>query len=333
MKLFISPVFIIICLIIALPVDSNASSYLLFLEGQTVAGYSDLYEEMIYYSHGELHPMQKPSIGFDYIQRLSATTRDWGMLALQARVNYNHNVSDELEVFLFNAYFKYKTSGANFWIGHNKPALGLNSYLDNHVSLLSDFTMNGFNYDRDWGFGMERDADNYNLSLSVTTASGMKLSAEGSYLISTRIGFGDFRSDNYTIGLSANHGEILETMGYHIMHDSRKHEQTMWGFDTSYKFLNYELKTDYLMGEFLDKKTWSALGRISVYLLEEERMSFEPQILFSERLDNTQKSYSLSLNYRILSTLTARALYNYDESTSESKYVIQFYYLKPLNLF
>lgn len=200
--------------------QSLASSRLFYLEAQAVGGYSHTPagNEIIWYSMNAEEVMQKPSLGFDYIQRLSGSGGDWGMLAVQARLAYDSTAKHDLEPQMYNAFLKLKPGFGDIWIGHNKPAFGLSSYLDNHGTLLQPLSMYGFGYDRDWGAGYYRDFESGNLALSATAGSGMPLYLKGNYLLSGRISKGDLSQQNYNLGLSASYGKNLETMGYHLMY-------------------------------------------------------------------------------------------------------------------
>jgi hypothetical protein len=122
---------------------ARGSQRLLYLEAQAVAWYDFHYDGFRYYSADPMDAMQKPSIGFDFIQRLSGTGGDWGMLAVQSRLSYDDTRSNNNEPQLYNAYLKVKPGFGDVWIGHNKPAFGLSSYLDNHGTLLQPFSMAG----------------------------------------------------------------------------------------------------------------------------------------------------------------------------------------------
>jgi hypothetical protein len=126
-----------------------AKSYLFYLEAQGVAGYSSALKKGILYSLSQEDAMQKPSLGFDYIQRISGETRDYGALALQVRLAYNNEGSKKIELQVYNAYLRYKAGFSDLWIGHNRPAMGLSSTLDSHGLLLPTLAMTGFGFDRE----------------------------------------------------------------------------------------------------------------------------------------------------------------------------------------
>jgi hypothetical protein len=309
-----------------------ASNYLFFAEGQFAANYNTTYSKVRYFSHHEHHPMQKPSLGFDYIQRFSSPYRDWGRLAIQARVNLNPEDFSDSEFYLFNAYFNYKFNHFDVWIGHNKPVAGLNTFLDNHAALMTDFTMIGFALDRDWGFGLEKDSDFLQLKFSLTTGSEMKFSTKGSYLAAGKIEFGDYLRHNSYLGISVMYGEVLKTMGYKVMHDGMKHPLVFTGFDTAVRYLNYEFKSDFLIGEYHNRFAWAGLIRASVFLLGEDKFNLESQVIVSEKSKTKYNAIGGGVSYRLTPFITLRSVYDYEFETNTSRYVFQFYYYKPIKV-
>ncbi len=307
-----------------------ANSNILFLEAQAVGSWSFEDEEWRHYSHHPHDAMQKPSIGMDYIGRFGSSTRDWGYVALQFRLAWDDSEKANIQPQLYNAFANLKANDFDFWIGHNKPALGLSSSLDNHALLMMDNSMSGLNFDRDWGFGLLVDRSITTTRLSLTTGSGMPLYAKGNYLLSGRLSHADISRDNYSIGVSGAWGEVLKSMGYEIMHDKRSHELAVGGFDTSLRYLDWELKTDLIYGSYDKSKAYAALGRIGRFLLPEERALWEFQAQFSELKSNRQQVYSTGLMYRINKDFTIRAVYSHTEPSSVQGLALQIYYYKGL---
>ncbi len=62
------------------PVLARAADHLLYFEAQGIAGYSTEQKKTIYYSQNPNAEMQKPSVGFDYLQRFSGESGDWAHL-------------------------------------------------------------------------------------------------------------------------------------------------------------------------------------------------------------------------------------------------------------
>ena len=102
----------------------RAQTTLLYLELQAAGAYSTASGRFELFSLAAEEVMQKPSLGFDLVQRFSGRSRDIGVLAVQARLAYDEEGEHKLQPQLYNAYFRLKTGFANIWAGHNRPALG-----------------------------------------------------------------------------------------------------------------------------------------------------------------------------------------------------------------
>ncbi len=248
------------------------SSRLLYFEAQGVAGYSEQEDGVTFRSEEGMDAvMQKSSVGFDFIQRLSGETGDYGMLALQGRLAYDPDAEDELEAQLYNAYFKYKAGWADLWLGHNRPALGLSSYLDSHALLLPSPAMSGFGFDRDWGIGGFRNLSWGDIGVSLTTGSGMPLRFKGNYLAAARVSKGFLYQDNYNLGLSVSLGETLHTMGYELM-SSDPQPFSMAGIDCTYFWDNFEARFEAMGGRNQDEDAYALFARFGINLLDEGRL-------------------------------------------------------------
>src|SRR4051812_30451294 len=132
MKTIIAGIAFLIMVLAA--VAAQAADHLLYLEAQGIAGYSSAASKPIYYSMNKDAEMQKPSIGFDYVQKFTDGTRDVATLALQARLALVAEGGGKYHAQgqLYNGYLKVKTEAVDGWIGHNRPAFGLGSYFDSH---------------------------------------------------------------------------------------------------------------------------------------------------------------------------------------------------------
>ncbi len=312
---------------------------LLFLEGQLVGGYSSLTNGPILYSHHAKDSMQKPSLGFDYIRKFNNGFRDTGTLAVQYRVAYNESIKPRFESQIYNLYYKHKLPGFDLWMGSNRPAAGLSSYLDNHAALLPDMTMKVFTFDRDWGAGLDADRGWIRFAASATNGAGMRIyNKKGNYMLAARIGIGDFNKSNYTLGLSGIHGKVLEAMGYNLGHANSAtgeytlHPEDYIGADGSLRYLNYFLKFDALSGQFYNQPARALLVRTGFNLLSEDRLSLEAQYLYSKHAVFNNANLAASVTYRITPDLALRALFDYDLRADESKIVGQIYYYKGLGL-
>ena len=310
-----------------------AKSYLFYLEAQGVAGYSTENDEAIYYSMNPMDVMQKPGVGFDYLQRFSGETGDWGSFALQMRLAYNQDYREtgenQFRLQLYNAFFKYKAGFADLWIGHNRIAFGLASYLDSHALLLQPLAMYGYGYDRDWGFGATRDFDWGNVSVSVSTGSGMSLEFDGNYLLSARVSYGVLSRDNYSIGFSSNYGRPLETIGYkEIAPDPIKN--FLVGADFTYLWNNIESRFEAVAGEKMDEDTYAFLWRVGVHLFDEERFKVEAQPVYWKSGDDWLYELSGGVSYKLTSDVTLRGMYAYDGQMNDNRIVFQVYWYYKL---
>lgn len=306
----------------------GTSNHLLYLEAQGIGGYSGQEGKAVSYSKTAEDVMQKPSVGFDYIRKLSNQTGDFGAVAVQARLAYDDEEGD-LEPQLYNAYIKYKSEGTDFWLGHNRPALGLSSYFDSHALLLNTLAMNGFGFDRDWGIGTYRDFSWGNAAISLTTGSGMPIYFENNYLASARISKGSLNQENYNLGFSAAYGKTLTTMGYHRM-DGDPERFAMAGADMAYLWDNFEARCEVMAGKNKDEEAFAFFGRFGVNLLDESRLKLEFQPIVSKIGDDENFEISAGASYMLTGDITLRAMYDYDHNSDDHKIIFQLYYYKKL---
>jgi len=311
------------------PHPAHAQSSLLYLEAQGVAGYSSAQDKAIYYSMGALDPMQKPSIGFDYIQRLSGAARDYGNAALQLRLAYNQDSGRDVELQVYNAYLRYKAGFANIWIGHDRPALGLSSYFDTHGLLLPTLSMSGFGFDRDWGMGLARDFDWGGLALSVTTGSGMRIDFKGNYLAAARISKGVLEQENYTIGISGAYGDVMETMGYDLLSPDPMPFH-MGAVDLAYLWERYESRIEFMAGGRNDESSYAVSWRLCLNLLPESRLKLEAEPMVTKLMGNSSFMLSAGVSYQATADLALRSMYQYLDETDDNRVLLQVYYYRRI---
>lgn len=306
-----------------------AGNYLLYLEAQGVAGYSSQANQPIYYSMDPMDVMQKPGVGFDYLQRFSGEKGDWGALAIQGRAVYSgafdEDSHDELQLQLYNAYFKYKAGIADVWLGHNRIPFGLGSYLDSHALLLQPLAMRGYGYDRDWGVGATHDFQWGDASLALSTGSGMRLDFDGNYLVSGRVSKGVLSQDNYNIGISTSIGQPLDTMGYEkVMPDPV--ETRLVGTDMTYLWNRLENRFEAAVGEKDDQETYALLWRVGLNFLEEDRLKLEAQPVYKKVYGEGSYEISGAVTYKLTSDITLRGMYTYDDGLDDNRIVFQLYW-------
>ncbi|HPT71078.1 MAG TPA: hypothetical protein PLE74_02220 [Candidatus Cloacimonadota bacterium] len=307
-----------------------AGTSLLYLEAQGVGGFSNKADHFIMYSDTQLEAMQKPSVGFDYVQKVSSSTKDIATLAIQSRVAYNQTGKPVFESQFYNAYIKFKTPVSDLWIGHDRPAQGLSSYLDYHAELLHNFTMHGFEFDRDWGTGLSREFQWGDASVSATSGSGLPMYWRGNHYYSGRLGYGVYNRDNYTVGVSYSDGKVLNTVGYHLI-DHDLHDMNFIGADASVAYSHFEGKFDFLSGKKDDVTIhYALLSRFSVNILPENRLKFESQPVIMQMNNLYNYKIAFGVSYTILNDLTFRSLLEYDHQSNLHMAVMQLYYYHRL---
>lgn len=307
-----------------------AQSRIIFAEAQLAGSWESLSGDFRPYTVHPHEVMQKPSLGFDLVQRLGNREKDWGYLAVQARVAYTDSTASHLEPQLYNAFLNIKTDPFDLWLGHNKPALGLARGWDNHAQVLTDNTMSGLVFDRDWGVGISADRGNPTLEASLTTGSGMSLYWDESWLLAARAGLGDYNSDYFSAHLGGAVGNVFKTMGYNIMHNKVPHRLILGGVDLSRRIMNWELRGDALYGSFHDDPAYTALARIIWYPMPEDRVVLAIQGQAQELKGSALQNYSFGVEYRISADLTLRGAYTLQQPTRSHTLALQVYFLKAL---
>jgi len=313
----------------------EAADHLLYFEAQGITGYSSELNKAIFYSMNPDAEMQKPSLGFDYIQRFSGESGDVATFALQGRlaltVDTENGNSVTLEPQLYNAYLRVKTPGPYVWIGHNRPAFGLSSYFDSHGLILRTLAIQGFGYDRDWGIGFYKDFSWGDIFTSVTTGSGMPvLFKGGNYMATARASYGVLSQDNMNLGFSLGYGRTLDTMGYDLR-DPEPRQMALAGVDFTFLRNNFEHRFDFLGGKWLGEETYALFYRVGVNIDQEGRFKIEAQPAWWKF--GEEKNYQLSLCFSALATsnLTIRLGYTYDNDANDNRVVMQLYYYRPVS--
>jgi hypothetical protein len=291
--------------------------------------------------------MQKPGLGFDYVQRISGASGDLAVLAIQARVAINAEGGKTFEPQLYNAYLKLKTGVADIWIGHNKPKFGLSSVLDNHASLLQPLSMMGFGFDRDWGIGLERDFSGGSGGLSLTTGSGMGLKTSGkaavsatmgtaagsetvgSYFLAGRISKNVLDQDNFSAGLSAAIGRVFDVIGYQTISEAPM-PILMAGADLSWRYNNWEHNFEVIAGSRAEQGAVAVFWRTGVGLLDEARLKLEAQPVFMSMQGSSKFQFSMGATYLAHPDWTLRTMVAYDSKLKDVKILFQVYFYKGL---
>jgi hypothetical protein len=307
----------------------RASGSLFYLEIQGIAGYSSAGRKVIAYSMNPMESMQKPSLGFDYIQRFSGETGDFAVLSVQARLAWTPDGDKEFEPQLYNAFLKFKLRPFDLWAGHNRPAFGLDSVSDNHALLLPSLNMRGFGFDRDWGFGLEKDTPHGRWALSLTAGSGMGLKLDGNYFLSGRYGFGVLNEDNLAAGLSFGYGTLRDIMGYQRMSDDPV-DFAMAAADITWLRNNLENRAEVMAGKRDGRGTLAAFWRIGLGFLDENRLKIELQPTAVLTSGHASFEYAGGLTYLLHPDWTLRAMVSHAPDANDTRVVFQVYYYKGI---
>ncbi|HBA60455.1 MAG TPA: hypothetical protein DCZ92_06490 [Elusimicrobia bacterium] len=311
------------------PCAAAAGENLLYFEGQAVGGYSSEAGKAVFHSMSASAPMQKTSAGFDFLSKFSSEAGDTGTLALQGRLAYEPDASDRLEAQLYNAYYRAKTPYGYLWLGHNRPASGLESYFDTHGALLQVLPMYGYGNDRDWGLGVSKDLAWGGAAFSATTGSGMPLRCAGSYLLSARVAKGSLSGDNSENGFYASAGKIPEIHGYDVMEGSERSSAAL-GTDYALLWDRWELRADLRAGKMRGMKYSAGLARLGLNLLAENRLKLEAQAVYSGLEKAEGWALASGVSFTLAPELTWRALFEYDEPMKDRRVTTQLYYYLPL---
>ncbi len=329
-------------LLLLLGAGAAHADHLLYFEAQGIAGYSSEVRRPIYYSQNPDAEMQKPSVGFDYLQRISGESGDLATFALQSRLALTEdNPADTdwgsrdnrhaytLEPQVYNAFVKVKTPLSYVWVGHNRPAFGLSSYFDSHGLILRTLAIQGFGYDRDWGVGLYRDFSWGDLSASVTTGSGMPVQLKGNSMTAARVSYGVQSRDNFNLGFSLGYGDTLDTMGYRLR-DPEPRQMRLAGVDLTMLRNNLEHRFDLYAGRWLDQDTLAVSYRFGVNADQEGRLKIEAQPSYWKFGEEYDYELALCLSSQVKSDLTARLGYTYDHNTDDHRVLLQLYYYLPI---
>jgi hypothetical protein len=290
-----------------------AKSDLLFVEMQGIVGY---HNKPVFHSYDESMPMQKSSLGIDYIRKFSSD-RELGTVALQLRLAYD----GDLEWQLYNAYFKFKTKNSlNIWVGHKNLSFGLSSYLDTHSDILATLPMYGIGLDKDTAIGLSKDLPKGDFALTFSSGSE-KLGKSGGGLISGRISYGILNYDGHNLGISILRGKIK----YQHMMD--KMSVFLGGIDFAYDYTYFEHRLQLFAGKE-DRGLWGIFYRLSAKLLDEGRLRLDGQVFYRK---SRESFYELAFgpSYRLNSYFDVKFAYAYQQNDQRS--VFQLYYYFPVS--
>jgi hypothetical protein len=306
-----------------------ASSYLFYLEAQGLAGYSSATHKAVFYSSSPEEAMQKPSLGFDYVQRFSDEYGDRGVLSLQFRLTANIEGGPTLEAQVYNGFLKLKLGLLDLWAGHNRPRFGLSAGIDNHGLLLQALSMNGFGFDRDWGVGLEKDLAWGQAGLSLTSGSGMALYLKGNYFMAARVSWGILARDNLSLGFSAGFGKLLEVMGINLLSETPRPFAAA-GVDFTRFWNNLESRLEVMAGRLAGQPAYALFWRVGAGFLAENRLKLEVQPIVFRKEGLTRVLLSAGASFLVAEDWTLRGMVQYDRESKEVLFVLQVYFYKGL---
>ena len=313
---------------VALAGTACADSGLLFFEAQSVVGWSSRERGVVWHSMSEHEPMQKNSVGADWIHRFSGDGGDFASAALQARLAWD-DAEDAPELQLYNAYFQAKSAVGDFRLGHTRVAFGLASYWDTHSDLLGDLTMRGVSFDRDWGAGWNLDTERGNAAATFTAGSGMGFRRYGNWLASARAALGTLAWDNWTTGVSVQFGRRLDAMGYDVMSDEPD-DVRLVAWDAALNFDAVEQKLEIDAGRKAHAAFFAALYRVGVALDADEQWKIEAQASLVHEAGGNAVFAGTCVSFRPNSDLTLRLMLARDFEGDETLLVAQAYWYLPI---
>lgn len=338
-----------------------ASDHLLYFEAQEIFGYASSLHRTVSYSINPQSEMQHPSLGFDYLQRLSGETGDWGVFSLQGRVSvmpiesptesgyhaapWMFNEEWEgytLQPQIYNAWLKVRTPWAYVWIGHDRPAFGLASYFDSHGLLLETVGMRFGFPDRDWGVGGYHDYAWGTIAASLTSGTGMPLYQNlpglpftSHYMTAARASYGVLERDNFNAGFSLAHGKNLETIGYDLM-QYKLFPLHLAGTDLTVLQDSFEHRFELYSGQWFGSRLFALFYRFGVNLDPEARYKLEAQYLYwkAKYTDGmADQRPAVCFSAKANEDLTVRASYAYDRLLNDNRFLLQLYYYAPWHIF
>lgn len=288
-------------------------------EVQAIAGYHD---DVI----AEGLP-QVNSIGGNYFQKFAGSSGDWGAINLQfdlAWLGSTLDVPHPLGTSLYSPYnmrplqfrlhqadFELKRLGmfTTLWVGHNRPAFGLNPVLDTHGTTWHSFAMANLGVEEDWGVGGNGYLGATDWRFSLTNHSDMALDSKGA-LGALRWGFGDPTETSTFWGVSAA-GGFVQALAWDQGFEPIWEGRLGGDFRTNWGRLGIQAE---LISGFINETGLSGLWLRLPFQIVPETLFLSPQSSAMHYILGTSSQAQLELEYKPLSWLSLRLGEQYNQN-------------------
>jgi hypothetical protein len=261
---------------------------------------------------------QMNSIGGIQFHKFANESGDWAALNLQfdlawtgAPLNESNRLGTSLltqynmrplQFRLHQADFELKRFGpfTTLWVGHNRPAFGLNPVLDTHGTTWHSFAMQSLGVEEDWGLGGNGYLGSTDWRFSLTTHSDMAINDKGG-LAALRWGFGDPTETSTFWGVSAA-GGFVQAQSWNLGIDP------LWegrlGGDLRTTWGRLGIQTELVSGYLNEMSLWGMWLRLPFQIVP-ETLFLSPQYSAVHVL-GTSGQAQLELEYKPLSWLSLR---------------------------
>jgi hypothetical protein len=308
---------IVALLLVAIAPAGAQSAELVTWEVQAITGY-----------HDGLTAQKLPQlndIGGSYFQKFAGKSGDWAALNLQYDIAWTGSTVDvpqplgtslltryNMRPLLFRLHqadFELKRLGAftTLWVGHNRPAFGLNPVIDTHGTTWHTLVMQNLGVEEDWGVGGNGYLGSTDYRFSVTTHSDMALDDKGA-LAALRWGFGDPTQTSTFWGVS---GEAGFTQSSPWTQDFTPQWESRLGSDFRANWSNFYIYAEAVACTQVHDPVYGGWLRLTDQLIP-ETLSLSPQYSRLWRAGMASSQAQLELEYKPISWLSLRLgeLYN-----------------------
>jgi hypothetical protein len=102
------------------------------------------------------------------------------------------------------------------------------------------------------------------------------------------------------------------------------------GADMTFLRDNMEHRFDVLAGKWLGKDGYALFYRFGINLDQEGRLKIEAQPTYWKFEKDSNYQMALCVSVLATANLTIRTAYVYDQSTNDSRFLVQLYYYRPI---